>query len=609
MTKKCVLKITLRVKGPFITSGGTDAHRGIDRIFASSGDDLPVLRGSHIKGKLREALNELKTLGQISGFDIVESLGDEERPKSKIRFSDFFYNGSSHRSADQMVSTRIAIESKTGTAKEKNLQVIENISQNGAISTWKGEIIFWALDDTAARNIESNLIKGLKWITGLGGIKGSGFGQLVEVENKLFLGRQNTTPTPKYETLAHRTLGLAFVFNDDLFIGGVTRGTSFKKSRTIISGAVIKGALARYLNTLCGESKLDTSIDAHNTKVHGKFPELAENYSTTIFSHAFPVPPQSNTRPVTIPFSTLELGDLRYTDIAVELPSEDTYVHHSPSFRIDWKNPNELNDAFGWAKCQPVNKTRTAIDSQTRTAAENQLYTYQYISPTDDNSSKLRWLSHIRLPESLSIETATKLWDQLTDILYSGWCFLGKRDTSFSLLLESGAWEKKLPQHTGCVLVGKKAIVTLQTDALLFHGRRLAETTQNVLHQVYSEYWSQATEKTCILKRFYARQKMEGGYIARKYPTGPSYYPYILTEAGSVFVLEALNEGSAVDVLKKMQTSGLPLPEEIASTFTKQAEGWRQCPFVPENGYGEITINLNWHWEKQFDSNTGGLRK
>ena len=81
------------------------------------------------------------------------------------------------------------------------------------------------------------------------------------------------------------------------------------------------------------------------------------------------------------------------------------------------------------------------------------------------------------------------------------------------------------------------------------------------------------------------------------------YYPYVLTEAGSVFILRAHSQEITLarERLEYLEQHGLPHPDGIKRT--RPDELWRDCPFVPENGYGEICINLAWHWEKNYDNN------
>ncbi len=84
---------------------------------------------------------------------------------------------------------------------------------------------------------------------------------------------------------------------------------------------------------------------------------------------------------------------------------------------------------------------------------------------------------------------------------------------------------------------------------------------------------------------------MRGGFLRRnKQDAAAPYYPYYLTEAGSVFVLKIKNETKAVELFDLWEKRGLDLPKWAEDSYGKPV--WRQCPFVPENGYGEVMINL-----------------
>ena len=67
--------------------------------------------------------------------------------------------------------------------------------------------------------------------------------------------------------------------------------------------------------------------------------------------------------------------------------------------------------------------------------------------------------------------------------------------------------------------------------------------------------------------------------------------------AGSVFRLRAA-DSSAEEKLERWLRCGLPFPDWAAEEYG--AEPWKRCPFVTENGYGEIAVNLAWHWEHRL---------
>ena len=83
---------------------------------------------------------------------------------------------------------------------------------------------------------------------------------------------------------------------------------------------------------------------------------------------------------------------------------------------------------------------------------------------------------------------------------------------------------------------------------------------------------------------FCASQHLAGGYLAYRYrPWGKTYHPFVVTDAGSVFLLR----GAPRSRLEALTISGLPLPVfEDAAPLT-----WQNCPFTPENGFGAIRAN------------------
>ncbi|MFQ5633342.1 MAG: hypothetical protein ACE5I1_31640, partial [bacterium] len=211
--------------------------------------------------------------------------------------------------------------------------------------------------------------------------------------------------------------------------------------------------------------------------------------------------------------------------------------------------------------------------------------------------------------DRISSEAEIKqLQNELILALNSGWRYIGKRDARFIVKAQDQPPVMAKNMHTNGECVEHKAIVLPQTDALLFDGKKRAGQLDIDLFDVYAKYWADITEKSCKLSDFFARQKMVGGYLSRRYAAGDTYYPYILTEAGSVFVLEIEEAYKAKTILTEIRKYGLPLPDEILGTLKDKNASWAQCPFVPENGFGEIQINLNWHWQKKIhqQKNRGG---
>ena len=62
------------------------------------------------------------------------------------------------------------------------------------------------------------------------------------------------------------------------------------------------------------------------------------------------------------------------------------------------------------------------------------------------------------------------------------------------------------------------------------------------------------------------------------------------------------DEENARKYLTRWINQGLGLPAWATAEYSQYGKPmWKNCPFMPENGYGEIAVNLKWHWEKRLD--------
>jgi hypothetical protein len=120
--------------------------------------------------------------------------------------------------------------------------------------------------------------------------------------------------------------------------------------------------------------------------------------------------------------------------------------------------------------------------------------------------------------------------------------------------------------------------VTLRTDAVMADPEDGAEAWD-----AYAAYWA----RVCPggrLESMFARQRLAGGYVARRFRVGDGYRPFWLTEAGSVFLLS----GPIRDSLAALVRDGLPAP-----VVGGRPTDWRSCPYQPQNGWGEIAADYD----------------
>ena len=77
-----------------------------------------------------------------------------------------------------------------------------------------------------------------------------------------------------------------------------------------------------------------------------------------------------------------------------------------------------------------------------------------------------------------------------------------------------------------------------------------------------------------------------------------------LTTAGSVFVLRPRpsRETDACLTVREWLATGLPLPAWAEARYARNDQAgdhWTNCPYLPENGYGQVAVNLGVHWDLQ----------
>ena len=136
--------------------------------------------------------------------------------------------------------------------------------------------------------------------------------------------------------------------------------------------------------------------------------------------------------------------------------------------------------------------------------------------------------------------------------------------------------------------------VVLQTSACL-HGPHATRSRERdptaALRADYEAYWRHVLGAAGHLVDFMARQRLAGGYLARRYPiTARSYEPYLLTEPGSIFLIEERDIDAAdelADRLAAFVVMGLPL----GPGWPARQRDWRRHPFLPEAGWGEVRIS------------------
>jgi hypothetical protein len=184
-----------------------------------------------------------------------------------------------------------------------------------------------------------------------------------------------------------------------------------------------------------------------------------------------------------------------------------------------------------------------------------------------------------------------KVLSQLIDLLGYGMNAWGKTKTSAETWITGAARMDGAPS-----IDGNHYVVTLQTPAILCDPDDLNEASgKQELSDSYEKVWAELSGGTVKLVRYFAQQTLAGGYyLHERFQSKKAYYPWLLTDAGSVFVLEAIN-GGAGQMIDDWVKHGLKLPKWAVERYGSDSlpgDHWKCCPYIPENGYGEIAVNI-----------------
>jgi hypothetical protein len=605
----CKFAVTLTIQAPFLCSATGPASWGIDATFHKNENDEYCIPRTHVKGKLREAWEQLSQAGAVD-IDIADLLGretekgDDFKPqRGRIFISDFTLEGKTEKPRK---THRIRINPVSGTVDEGAIFIAELPFKNRQSTAWQGEISFSAGDRHEANKIRERIEIGLKWITALGAQKGVGFGRLVSVQVK---EKSLTTHDPALITVrpAVKSLRLSFTAKDAFTLGGKRIKDNYMTTETIVTGGVIKGAIARCIR---GRTGLPENAPIAETEALSRagLPLIGKYFEKIRFTHGFPS--VKNARPVTPPFSLARDTADEYYDAALENGASGRKTeedHYAPGiFRTDWKSNkiNELLSEYGWAVPLVTAVTHTAIESVSQIARKEKLYTFEYLCPKNDEGKPVTWCGNVILPDNLSDDEAGRLRGELEYVADHWFKHIGKRDGRIETAsLDAGEWP--LAVGANDLVKDGLTIVTLQSDAMMLNPSDITDGGPENLEKLYGGYWRDVSGGAFSLLRFFACHDLKGGYVGRRFQTGGAYYPFLMTTAGSVFVLKANPEDEAGKICGQWLRDGLPPPAWSIEKYGKTESGrldWERCPYTPENGFGEIAINLNCHWNQRRKS-------
>ncbi len=581
------LLVRLELEGPILTSATNPGALGIDTPFARMRDHKLYFPGTLVKGKLLQAWRELDGwdgvfpnstesgtwLGSKTGNARTEAERTHSFDPSRGRayFSDFVDASSAGRTA---LRTRIKMDEARGAADDGMMQISESPYASGERATFEGTIDFWEKGTGELRRFTEAVRLGLSAVPSFGAERGIGFGRLCSVNVTEAPNRQASASSASLP--AGVSAGLVLSTMDLLCLAQPQASANLFQSSDIIPGSAIKGAIA--------QMKDHAGVNA--------FPLLERYLSRIRIRHARPVGSDGQGEiPPAIPFSVVFTGK-QWKD-AVHCQQAVAVDRQAPSFQPDWKDADwgTAGDSFGVKRPDRELRVRTAIDGPKRRALDENLFAYEAVVPDG-----YRWVSAIDLYE-VPQGDRQPLWVEIQGLLSGGLFGIGKTKALMTVALGG----TPSPKFGSAGLSDASLTVQLQTPALLGTPTewQVARTADDVL-QIYRTAWAELSHNRLELSHYFARQELAGGwYLHRRFRKGLPYQPWLLTSAGSVFVFRGIQPGAG-EHLQEWLERGLPIDDRLVEPNQLGGDRfryWERCPYVPENGYGEIGVNLHLNWK------------
>ena len=573
-------RVTLTLKAPFISHAVGALGLGWDTALHRDDKGRPALPGSLVKGNLRESWEYFESLPATAAAEKPSAghwlghpaaMQDWMPQRSRLIF-DYWWSDlewCDEQQADTYY--RVAIDEDSGAAVTGAIQMIESPYPAGHEVKLQGKVRAWCKDNKEAVELRGWLQRGLDFTAGLGALKGVGFGRLLHVSVQY---EPESRQPPEWPAATSKTVGLRLRLDRPLcFVRNVTGERNRMVSEDFIPGAALIGAIGQCLDWSPGNWP---TVEAH----------LHELRCT----HARPADRSDRKRSIVPPLSLTVDGENGLYDLALRAEEDAPLLKgQAPAFQPDWKERHWDKAAALCGIVSPPRRldVRTAIDRERGAARDEALFSMETVMTQNHD-----WLANLdlsRIPDTCLEDFK----NELQELLGLGLAGLGKTNACVEAALEP---PYSLAVEEEGVLKDGLAIITLLTPARLLPGLKkgIPPTNGNAdLKKAYAKTWEKLSGGVLEMVDYFARQTMQGGrYWWGRYGSkhGRDYFPEIHTAAGSVFILKPApgSEARASEKLADWREHGLPQPDGL--------EKWDENPWIRNNGYGEIAVNLNLHW-------------
>lgn len=590
--------LDLTLIAPFASTGVENVSHGIDKAFLRNEQGRIVLSGQQLRGLFRHFLMDVIKAEDDAGIDekdrlvkmdwffnwfgrpglqygseqgdlrVYEALGKAPPDKAgkgglgrgRLTIRDLeLKEGAEEEGNEATNRTRIRVDGMRKSVKAGALLVREQLHKTGEkvdFSSAEGVILYGGESERQSFEKAFNLF--MENLPEIGAMKSAGYGQVADYN----LASHAIIPLriSGESGLEGSSWSILMNFSHPLLVEPRLASGNVQESAEYVSGAVLKAAIAEYGHLA------DRNFDKN----------FAAVLSSMIIRFARPVSEGGNERPRTMPFSLVRTG----TGIADFFTTGDD---EEIRFETNFKQPEHeaVRREYGQQDIAWISQTRTAIELGKQHAADSQLFNYRMAGVW-----KTTWIAQIVLPIGMT-DTDKKKALSLINFLESGVVQIGKTRSDLKARIQDRNEDKIETEPDGFWRI------TLQSPACLFDLECIKKlrTGTVTLRDAYIDYFKRTLDNTADIVNwsefdFLARHRLSGGHRAtftRRQRNEP-YYPFLLTEAGSVFrfPLKEGKDGADVEtVMNKLATDGLPSIDN----------DWGTNPFVPQNGYGEIRID------------------
>lgn len=550
------IELSVTLVAPFLFPGLSSSALYFDKAAMRDSAMRLVIPRDQVRGVLRHGFDELAEIGAvtrtqvrnlfgfgagdalpITGADKGNVLDIEADGRGRIFFSDLVTE--KDYPLDLPPHPRVAIDDAddSGSAKPGHLVLIEQIALPGTKVTFNGNVHAY-IEEQQVEQLSTQLKLAFETHLSLGAMKTVGFGRIetARVGTAIAHTKQATQPSDDR---------VKWSFNVDrpYLVDAERVAENAYLGRPIIPGGALKGLVRRHLDLI-------------NYPLPEKFDS---SFALMRFSHGRRLPNNKH-RPASIVWDKRRE---RLVDLALDAIDVD-----NPVWQADWKAGSKasMEASTVWPETldelTTEERVHTEINRHNGTVADHKLYsTIAYHPPSQG------FVASVDFADASQSQRAPVL-EAIQSILGG----LGRTDAIVEPI-DLGPNDTEEPTITS----GRNTWI-LETPGLLADYEDGTSA-----HDAYRTFWRQKLPSSELV-RHYAQQRLVGGYQAYRFGERDKYRPFLLTERGAVFVLNIGEDD--LDAARDLLRNGI-CRDKIAGTALR----WSNCPFVRENGYGELMVH------------------